>query len=58
MELTRNQCQLLINIVNASITAAMNSGIPIGKEYYQDIDIIKEKLYEELAESNKREGYR
>ena len=30
MILTRNQCQLLINIVNASITAAMNSGIPIG----------------------------
>ena len=58
MELTRNQCQLLINIVNASITAAMNNGIPIGKEYYQDIDIIKEKLYEELAELNKREGYR
>jgi hypothetical protein len=58
MTLTRNQCQLLINMVNASITTTMNSGIPIGKEYYQDIDIIKEKLYEELAESNKREGYR
>ena len=58
MTLTRNQCQLLINMVNASITTAMNSGIPIGKEYCQDIDIIKEKLYEELAEANKREGYR
>ena len=58
MILTRKQCELLINVFNASITTAMNSGIPIGKEYYQDIDIIKEKLYEELAEANKREGYR
>ena len=56
MVLTRKQCQLLINMVNASITVAANSGIPIGKEYYQDIDIIKEKLYKELAELNKREG--
>ena len=44
-------------MVNASITVAMNSGIPIGKEYCQDIDIIKEKLYEELAKLSKREGY-
>lgn len=58
MTLTRKQCELLINVFNASITTAMSSGIPIGKEYYQDIDVIKEKLYEELAESNKREGYR
>ena len=58
MTLTRKQCELLINAFNASITTAVNSGIPIGKEYYQDIDIIKEKLYEELGEANKREGYR
>ena len=54
MTLTRKQCELLINVFNTSVTTAMSSGIPIGKEYYQDIDVIKEKLYEELAESNER----
>lgn len=48
MTLTKDQCDLLINMVNASIQRARDSGIPIGVEYYEDIDIIKEKLYEEL----------
>ena len=39
---------------NASIQRARDSGIPIGVEYYEDIDIIREKLYEEYRESNKR----
>lgn len=55
MTLTSNQCSLLISMFNASITNAVNSGIPIGKEYYQDIDIIREKLYTELGEANGRE---
>lgn len=57
MELTRDQCILLINMVNASIEMASKSGIPIGKEYVEDIDEIKKKLYEELAEINMSERY-
>jgi len=38
----------LLSIFNAGITRAVESGIPIGQEYYEDIDSIKEKLYEEL----------
>ena len=48
MVLTKSQCELLINVFNAGIESAMKSGIPIGKEYYNDIDNIKEKLYKEL----------
>lgn len=47
-ELTRQQITLLINMVNASINMSNNSGIPIGQEYYEDIDKIKQVLYEEL----------
>ena len=54
MTLTKDQCDLLINMVNASIQRARDSGIPIGVEYYEDIDIIREKLYEEYRESNRR----
>lgn len=57
MELTREQCILLINMVNASIEMSSKSGIPIGKEYVEDIDEIKKKLYEELAEINKSARY-
>ena len=57
MELTREQCILLINMVNASIEMSSKSGIPIGKEYIEDIDEIKKKLYEELAEINKSARY-
>ena len=42
MVLTMKQCDLLMSMVNASIKMAMDSGIPIGKEYYKDIDAIKE----------------
>lgn len=55
MILTKNQCELLINTFNASIERAVKSGIPIGKEYYNVIDEIKEKLYCELREAIKRE---
>ena len=47
-ELTTKQLELLINMVNASINMATNSGIPIGKEYYDDIDKIKKVLHEEM----------
>ena len=49
MTLTAKQCTLLLNIFNAGITRAVESGIPIGKEYYEDIDIIKEQIYQELS---------
>lgn len=40
---------------NASITRAVQSGPPIGKEYYADIDAIKDKLYAERQAAVKRE---
>lgn len=55
MELTIKQCNLLLDMFNASITRALQSGIPIGKEYYEDIDAIKDKLYAERQAAVKRE---
>ena len=55
MILTTSQCNLLISMFNGSIANAMNSGVPIGREYYKDIDAIREKLYTELGEANGRE---
>ena len=49
MTLTRKQYILLLDMVKASIDRAASSGIPIGKEYYNDIDEIKEKLYQEIT---------
>lgn len=49
MTLTRKQCILLLDMVKASIERAATSGIPIGKEYYYDIDEIKKKIYQEIA---------
>lgn len=54
MTLTKSECDLLINIVNAGITRAVESGIPIGEEYWEDIDSIKNKLYKELAKGGSR----
>lgn len=51
MTLTKEQCNLLLSMVNASISNAINSGIPIGKEYYEDIDAIKDKLNTEMCEA-------
>ena len=51
MKLTIKQCELLISVFNAGIVRATESGIPIGKEYYKDIDEIKEKLYKELYDA-------
>ena len=53
MNLTIKQYDLLINMVNASIERASTSGIPIGKEYYEDLDIIKNKLYKAQYEKIK-----
>ena len=44
MNLTSEQYTLLYDMFNASIRHAMDSGIPIGKEYYEDIDIIRDNL--------------
>ena len=54
MNLTVKQLELLISMVNASITMAANSGIPIGQEYYQDIDAIKEQLYQALVKGTNK----
>ena len=55
MMLTSKQYDLLIDMFNASIRQALNSGIPIGREYEKDIDIIKTALYDGLYESIRRE---
>lgn len=55
MILTVSQCKLLLSIFSAGVTRASQSGIPIGQEYYDDIDNIREKLYREMAEALKRE---
>ena len=48
MTLTPAQYRLLLDAFSASVKRAAESGIPIGKEYYNDIEIIKEKLYQEV----------
>ena len=55
MTLTVKQCELLISMFNASISRAVESGIPIGQEYYSDLDEIKSKLYTERQEAISRE---
>ena len=55
MKLTTKECELLIDVFNAGIKRAIESGFPIGKEYYKDIDNIKEKLYKELYNAQKEE---
>lgn len=55
MILTVEQYELLYNMVNASIKQAMDSGIPIGKEYYEDIDTIKAALSKEIRETRMKE---
>ena len=49
MTLTKKQCILLFDMFKASIERAMSSGIPIGKEYYDDIDEIRNKLIQEMT---------
>ena len=40
---------MLLNVFNAGIANAIKPGFPIGKEYYNDIDEIKEKLHQEIV---------
>lgn len=54
MELTIKQCELLLGMVKASINHAVQSGIPIGREYYEEIDEIRDKIYAEMQEAIKR----
>lgn len=53
MILTTKQLDLLLQMVNASITIAVSSGIPISQDCCKDIDAIKEYLYKEI---NKKTG--
>ena len=55
MKLNREQCIMLIDMVNGSITMAKQSGIPIAPQYWADIDYIKELLYQELTQATKEE---
>ena len=50
MQLTIKQYNLLLGMVNASVERAIASGIPIGEEYYDDIEEIKEKIYKEITD--------
>ena len=55
MKLTVKQYELLYEMFNASIRHAMYSGIPIGKEYYEDIDIIRDNLLKALQQAKIKE---
>ena len=55
MILTRKQSDLLMKMFNGSISMASQSGIPIGQEFYEDIDTIREKLEKEYSDAIKRE---
>ena len=55
MILTKRQCELLLNMVNGSLTMLYHSGIPIATDTSKDIDIIKAELTKELMEAVKRE---
>lgn len=55
MTLTKKQCELLLNMVNGSLTMLYHSGIPIAVDTGRDIDIIKAEITKELMETAKRE---
>ena len=55
MNLTSEQYTLLYDMFIASIRHAMDSGIPIGKEYYEDIDIIRDNLIKALQQAKLKE---
>ena len=57
MDLTAKQYILLYNMFNASIRHAMDSGIPIGKEYYEDIDIIRDNLLKAEQQARLKEMF-
>ena len=55
MNLTSEQYTLLYDMFNASIRHAMDSGIPIGKEYSEDIDIIRDSLFKAEQQAQLKE---
>ncbi len=57
MDLTVEQYELLYDAFNASIRHAMDSGIPIGKEYYEDIDIIRDNLLNAMHKARLKEVF-
>jgi hypothetical protein len=48
MDFTEKQYDLLLRMIDASIRRAESSGIPIGKEYYEDISIIRDSIYQKI----------
>lgn len=53
MILTRVECELLYDMINASLLMSKNSGIPVNKDYYEIIDTLKEKLRQEQIDAYK-----
>ena len=50
MKLNREQCIMLLDIINGSIIMSKYSGIPITQEAERNIDYIKEEIYNELRQ--------
>lgn len=57
MNLNSKQYALLYDMFNASIRHAMDSGIPIGKEYYEDIDAIRDNLLKAEQQARLKEMF-
>ena len=55
MNLTAEQYTLLYDMFNASIRHAIDSGLPIGKEYYKDIDAIRDNLFKAIQQAKLKE---
>ena len=55
MTLTRDECMLLQGVLKSGIKHAVESGIPIGREYERLIDSVQEKLAKELCLAQDRE---
>ena len=55
MELTLEQSDLLIRMINASVNMSANSGIPIDNKYSKEIEEIKKKIKEEITKELRKE---
>ena len=56
MKLNREQCIMLLDMINGSIMMSKYSGIPITQETERNIDYIKEEIYNELKQVNMMGG--
>ena len=57
MNLTTQQYILLYDMFNASLKLAVSSGIPLGREQYEDIDIIGDNLIDAIHKSQLKEVF-